>query len=259
MRKSVGAFGISREEGTMYKAMIMDDDRWALMDIRQTFAFESFGVQVVGEFSSAEEALPAIMAHKPDLIVSDIRMAEKSGLDMARICREQGLKSQIVLVSGYERFDYAQEALKHGVFAYLLKPLQDEEVAEVMQRVVRQFSGPQEQQETVFMDDSLGRAMRYISEHYMTSLPLENVASALYINKNYLSDLFSKKLGMTFTQYKNTVRSRHAKQLIDQGSASLTEISEAVGFDSPSRFSTVFRQIEGISPQQYRQNKMRPV
>ena len=49
------------------------------------------------------------------------------------------------------------------------------------------------------------------------------------------------------------------KQLIDQGSASLTEISEAVGFDSPSRFSTVFRQIEGISPQQYRQNKMRPV
>lgn len=241
----------------MYKAMIMDDDHWALMDIRQTFAFESYGFQVVGEYGSVEKALPAIMAHKPDLIVSDIRMAQLSGLDMARICREQGLRTQIVLVSGYERFDYAQEALKHGVFAYLLKPLQDEEVAEVMQRVVRQLGGTPDKQEIMFMDDSLGRAMRYISEHYMNSLPLEDVASALFINKNYLSDLFSKKLGMTFTQYKNTVRIRKAKQLIDQGNASLTEIAEAVGYDSPSRFSTVFRQIEGISPQQYRQTKAR--
>ena len=236
----------------MYKAMIMDDDRWALMDIRQTFAFESFGFQVVGEFSSAEEALPAIMAHKPDLIVSDIRMAEKSGLDMARICREQGLKSQIVLVSGYERFDYAQEALKHGVFAYLLKPLQDEEVAEVMQRVVRQLSGPQGQPETVFMDDSLGRAMRYISEHYMTSLPLENVASALYINKNYLSDLFSKKLGMTFTQYLSQRRVEMAMELLSATRMPVTQVALQCGFNSIATFNRVFRDVKGCTPTQYR-------
>ena len=236
----------------MYKAMIMDDDRWALMDIRQTFAFESFGFQVVGEFSSAEEALPAIMAHKPDLIVSDIRMAEKSGLDMARICREQGLKSQIVLVSGYERFDYAQEALKHGVFAYLLKPLQDEEVAEVMQRVVRQLSGPQGQPETVFMDDSLGRAMRYISEHYMTSLPLENVASALYINKNYLSDLFSKKLGMTFTQYLSQRRVEMARELLSATRMPVTQVALQCGFNSIATFNRVFRDVKGCTPTQYR-------
>lgn len=240
----------------MYKVIIMDDDRWALTDIRQTFGFETYGFQVAGEYSNVEEAMPAILAQQPELIVSDIRMAQQSGLDMARICREQGLDTKIILVSGFERFDYAQEAMKYGVFAYLLKPLQDEEVAEVMRRVVQQTG---DKQETVFMDDSLGRAMQYITQHYDKSLPLENVAAALYINKNYLSDLFSKKLGMTFTQYKNMVRIRKAKQLIDQGSASLTEISEAVGFDSPSRFSTVFRQMEGISPQQYRQTKVRPM
>lgn len=79
------------------------------------------------------------------------------------------------------------------------------------------------------------------------------------MNKNYLSDLFSKKLGMTFTHYKNTVRIRKAKQMIDQGTRSLTEVATAVGFDSSSRFSKVFRQLEGISPQQYRNGKSRSI
>lgn len=241
----------------MYKTVIMDDDKWALTDIRQTFNFEAHGCQVVGEFSSAEEGLPAILALQPDLIVSDICMAQKSGLDMARICRDRGLSAEIILVSGYERFQYAQEAMRHGVFAYLLKPLQDSEVQDAMARVTQKLEGQQAEQYPVFMDDSLGRAMRYINEHYMESLPLENVAAALFVNKNYLSDLFSKKLSLTFTQYKNTVRIRKAKQFIDQGSGNLTEIAAAVGFDSSSRFSKVFRQIEGLSPQQYRNTKNR--
>lgn len=240
----------------MYKAVIMDDDRWALTDIRQTFAFESHSFQVVGEYACAEEALPSIFAQQPDLIVSDIRMAQQSGLDMARICREKGIKAEIILVSGYERFDYAQEAIKHGVFAYLLKPLQDHEVQDVMERVAAKLGGEQAVHDTVFMDDSLGRAMSYITNHYMNSLPLEDVAAALYMNKNYLSDLFSKKLGMKFTLYKNTVRIRKAKQLIDQGNSNMTEIASSVGFDSSSRFSKVFKQIEGVSPQQYRSSKI---
>ena len=72
-----------------------------------------------------------------------------------------------------------------------------------------------------------------------------------YVNKNYLSDVFSRTLGMTFTQYKNSVRVRHAKEMILQGGLSMTEIAHRTGFDSSSRFSKVFHQIEGMSPQQY--------
>ena len=147
--------------------------------------------------------------------------------------------------------------MRHGVFAYLLKPLQDNEVQDAMERVTQKLEGQQAEQYPVFMDDSLGRAMSYINEHYMESLPLEKVAAELFVNKNYLSDLFSRKLGLTFTQYKSTVRIRKARQLIDQGSGNLTEIAAAVGFDSSSRFSKVFRQIEGLSPQQYRNTKSR--
>lgn len=171
VRRSPLAFHEKEVEG-VYKAVIMDDDRWALTDIRQTFDFENHGFQVVGAYGSVEEGLPAILALQPDLIVSDIRMAQKSGLDMARICRENGLSTQIILVSGYESFHYAQEAMRHGVFAYLLKPLQDLEVQDAMDRVTQKIEGLQEEESPVFTDDSLGRAMSYITEHYMDSLPL---------------------------------------------------------------------------------------
>lgn len=236
----------------MYHVALVDDDRWALKDIRQTFAFERYGFEIVGEYLSAEEALPELIEKKPELIVSDIRMETASGLDMARMCRENGLQSLIVLVSGYEKFEYAQEALRHGVFDYLLKPLQDQAVRELMARIIFALGDSEDQPPEAFGDDSLGLAMRYIGEHYQASLSLETVAGALFINKNYLSELFSKKLGMTFTQYKNKLRIRHAKQLIASGKSSMTEISLLVGFDSSSRFSKVFRLYEGITPQDYR-------
>lgn len=244
----------------MRTVMLIDDDVWALADMRETFHFDRYGFEIIGEYRSAEDAVRALKTRTPDLIVSDICMSAGSGLDLAALCAENYPDTVMILVSGHERFDYAREAIRQGVFAYLLKPLLDSEVAETMERLLKQWPDSRQHAETEQPDapasDSLiGRAMSYIEEHYNVSLPLETVAGALYVNKNYLSDLFSKSLGMTFTQYKHTVRINHAKELIRKGGLSMTEIAQKTGFDSSSRFSKVFHQIEGISPQQYQSKK----
>ncbi len=244
----------------MRTVMLIDDDIWALADMRETFRFDHYDFEIIGEYCSAEDAVRAMESGAPDLIVSDICMSAGSGLDLAALCAEKYPDTVMILVSGHERFDYAREAIRQGVFAYLLKPLLDSEVNETMERLLKQWPASRSLPETETADapasDSLvGRAMSYIEEHYNVSLPLETVAGALYVNKNYLSDLFSKSLGMTFTQYKNTVRINHAKELIRKGGLSMTEIAQKTGFDSSSRFSKVFHQIEGISPQQYQSKK----
>lgn len=240
----------------MRTVMLIDDDIWALADMRETFHFDRYGFEIAGEYRSAEDAVRALETRTPDLIVSDICMSAGSGLDLAALCAEKYPDTVIILVSGHERFDFAREAIRQGVFAYLLKPLLDSEVAATMERLLRQLpaGGTEPEKETpgIPAPDSLaGRAVSYIEAHYNVSLPLETVAGALYVNKNYLSDVFSKALGMTFTQYKNTVRIRHAKELIRKGGFSMTEIAQKTGFDSSSRFSKVFHQIEGVTPQQY--------
>ena len=235
----------------MYSVFLIDDDIWALEDIRETFCFERYGFQITGEFKSGEEALSAARQSAPDLMVSDICMGGFSGLELAAVCKKEFPGTRVILVSGHERFDYAQEALKHGVFSYLLKPLLDSEVEDTMQRLMNELSS---EEASPFPDDLVGRAMNYIEKHYDTSMPLEDVAGFLFVNKNYLSEQFSKRLGVTFTAYKNSVRIRHAKEFIRQGKMSMAEIAQATGFDSSSRFSKVFHQLTGVTPQQYQKN-----
>ena len=244
----------------MRTVMLIDDDIWALADMRETFHFDRYGFEIIGEYRSAEEVVRAMETRAPDLIVSDICMSAGSGLDLAALCAEKYPDTVMILVSGHERFDYAREAIRQGVFAYLLKPLLDSEVTQTMERLMKQWPAPKTETETnpaeaPAADSLVSRAMSYIEANYSVSLPLETVAGALYVNKNYLSDLFSKSLGMTFTQYKNMVRIRHAKELIRRGGLSMTEIAQRTGFASSSRFSKVFHQVEGISPQQYQNKK----
>lgn len=239
----------------MYTVITVDDNPWILNDIRRTFDFEKNGFRIAGEYTSAEEALPVILETKPDLIISDIRMEEMSGLDMARHCRENGLESIIVLLSGYERFDYAQEALRYDVFEYLLKPIDDAQVQALMTRILEKMKQRTRKEKTetaTSPGDPFSRIPAYMEAHYNEEITLNDIAAYAFLNRTYVSELFPRKTGMSFTRYRNTLRIRHACEMIEKDSGSLTEIALAVGYDNLSRFSRVFRQIRGISPQQYR-------
>ncbi len=240
----------------MYKAIIIDDEKWVISDIRETFRFEQNGFEVTGVYTNADDALEAIAASPPDLIVSDICMERTSGLDMARILHEKQFAGITVLVSGYEKFAYCQEALRLGVFDYLIKPLDDDAVASLMQRVIEKLDSiAPRRKDAAQTSDVLSRAISYIEENYSQSISLESLADSLYVNMNYLSELFSKRMGITFTQYKNQVRIEHAKDMLTTSGASMTSIAMQCGFNSASRFSKVFHQFTGVSPLEYQNTR----
>ncbi|MDF2921179.1 MAG: AraC family transcriptional regulator [Paenibacillaceae bacterium] len=113
----------------MYKVMIVDDESWAIRGIRNAFDWNKYGFEIIGQFTSAYKAWDAIVAKKPDLVFTDIRMPEISGLDLMKMSRNHGLDIEFVIVSGYAEFEYAQEALRYGALDYFLKPL-DVELAD---------------------------------------------------------------------------------------------------------------------------------
>lgn len=232
----------------MHTVIIVDDDKWALRDIQYSFRFRERGFEVIGAYENAESALEAIRLRPPDLIVSDVCMASASGLDLARSCRDMGLKSIVVIVSGYDRFSYVREALQSGVFDYLLKPLETDQVDILMDKVVKKL----EEASPAYTDDTFGQMLQYIHTNYHRSLQLEEVADALFVNRSYLSELFSRRMGMTFTQYKRQLRVQKACKMIAAGASNMTEIAFSCGFDSISSFSKAFKQQEGISPMAYR-------
>lgn len=238
----------------MYRAIIIDDDQWALADMKRCFAFETHGFRLCGVYDTAEEALNDILTNPPDLIVSDICMKKTSGIDLTRFCRRRGIKALIVLVSAFDDFDFVQQAFRWGVFQYLLKPLEDEKVEKVMRRAVDQLSiSPRH--DIAMPSDPVDRAVELIDKRYMdVALRLESVSDELFVNRTYLSEKFSQRIGVSFTKYKNLVRIRHAMALIRAGESSMTVIAQEVGFDSASYFSRQFKQIVGMSPLEYKRN-----
>lgn len=240
----------------MYNAVIVDDDRWAIADIRRSFALPSYGFDLAGEYTNAEDALEAVLRLRPDIVITDICMEGGSGLDLIRICREKGIESLFIIISGHDKFSYAQEAVNQGAFYYMLKPVDDTEAHEVLRRAYLRLSEKKPASDVKNDDTGIfDNVLEYVRTHYADTLSLEELALHFYLNKNYLSEMFTRRISKTFVQYKNTLRIAQAKKMLSESNRSINDIAGLVGYDDTGYFSRVFKQITGVTPLQFRMGK----
>ncbi|MFD3261714.1 response regulator [Paenibacillus lentus] len=119
----------------MLKALVVDDEYLVRMGIIQTIDWADYNVEIVGEASNGEEGLELALLHHPDVIITDVRMPYMNGLEFIEKIREKDPLVGIVVLSGYDEFQYAQAALRYGASTYLLKPINIEELAATVQSV----------------------------------------------------------------------------------------------------------------------------
>jgi len=123
----------------MYTIAIIDDESIIRRGLAQSIDWNDLGYEVIGTASDGEEGLTLIKEKRPDIVISDIRMPILDGLEMVRQARRLHLRSNFILMSGYEEFRYAQCAVNLKVEKYLLKPIDNEELVRVVRRVTRQI------------------------------------------------------------------------------------------------------------------------
>ncbi|UKS26912.1 response regulator [Paenibacillus sp. HWE-109] len=124
----------------MYSVIIIDDEPWAIKGIRNAFNWQQYGFEIIGQFTSAHKAIEFISEESPDLVFTDIRMPEISGLDLMRMTKDRGLDVDFVVVSGFAEFAYAQEAIRYGALDYCLKPLDMELADPLIEKLALHFS-----------------------------------------------------------------------------------------------------------------------
>ncbi len=108
----------------MYHVLIVDDERIIREGLARHVAWNALGAQVTGTAGSAKEALSIIASRPVDLLVTDIKMPVKNGLDMVREIMESGYAPQVILISSYNDFTYAQQAVSLDLVCdYVLKPI----------------------------------------------------------------------------------------------------------------------------------------
>lgn len=119
----------------MIKTVIVDDEPWVCKVIEKLVNWEALGFEIVGEAHDGDGAFEMIMTQKPELVLTDIRMAGMDGLTLIQQVRASGLKTEFIVISGHSDFEYAKEALKFGVLGYLLKPIEQEELLFYLNKV----------------------------------------------------------------------------------------------------------------------------
>lgn len=119
----------------MLKVIIADDEPKVNLLLQKIVDWEKLGYQIAGTANDGERALQLIEEEKPDVLMTDIRMPGVDGMELIRRAKELRPDLVFIVVSGYRQFEYAQTALKYGVTDYLLKPVNAEELTQLLIRI----------------------------------------------------------------------------------------------------------------------------
>lgn len=107
----------------MYKLLIVDDELLALESLVESLDWNELGFEVVGAYTDSEKALRHIEQYPVDVLMSDIKMPNPDGIELAKFCHEKYPNINVVLISAYREFEYAQIAIRYNVRTYLVKPI----------------------------------------------------------------------------------------------------------------------------------------
>lgn len=180
----------------MYTILVADDEAIIREGIKVLFDYAALGFSICGEAADGDQALAQIQALQPDVVLMDIRMPGLTGLEVIRQARAQGYRGKVIIVSSYSDFKYAQEAIRQGVQYYITKPIDEEE----LEQVLRDFK-------TAFDRE---RSARNASEHYRQKAR-STIVKELLLGTGALPPQAAAEIGLLADRYQAVILEKYSQ------------------------------------------------
>jgi len=242
----------------MKRILLVEDERKIREGLAAMIERMQCGFRVAGQAANGVEALEWWTANEADVVLTDIRMDRMGGLQLIARLRETRPKLPFVVLSGYGEFEYAREALRHGVVDYLLKPIQSAELSQVLHRLGAELDGERGDagRPAAEEEEKERRTIRLAKELILQSLDreisLQSLADRLYLHPKYLSGLFKKETGQNLSDFVTNARLEKAKRLLAETHIKVADVAALCGFTNTKYFMTVFKTKIGVTPSEYR-------
>ncbi|WP_019640165.1 response regulator [Paenibacillus fonticola] len=127
-----------------YRVILVDDEPIILRSLKAAIPWEELNLEIAGEARNGEQALQLVRETSPHMVISDIRMPGQDGISLMKEVLSENPQRLFIFISGYGEFEYAREALREGAFDYLLKPIDHDELIEMILRAKRHLNRQQE-------------------------------------------------------------------------------------------------------------------
>lgn len=150
----------------MLSVLIVDDERYIREGLRNLLEWENIGFSICDEAGNGQEALEKIDMYQPDLVLLDIKMPGMNGTEVIQRIREKNKLCEIIVLSGYSDFKYAQTAMHYGVTEYIVKPIDENELTAAVLKAKEKISQMHDREES--MNQYLKKAKKMVLNDILT-------------------------------------------------------------------------------------------
>lgn len=239
----------------MHKLLICDDEPLERIALRKMIERKFSNITILDDAMTGLEAISRVSVHMPDILLIDIKMPEKNGLEAQKqiIDIHPGIKT--VIITAYNDFAYAQEAIKYNIFDFLLKPVPPSVLYECLQKIMDSApaqTGKFRLKNNELPGGNIANAISYIEENFLKGITLADAASEVGLSEKYFSRIFKARTGRTFTDYVNMLRINRAKSFLMHTKSTVYNIARDLNFSDAAYFSKVFYRYEKMTPMQFR-------
>ena len=236
------------------RLLIVDDEELTCRGMQARIREMAFtSLDAVEAVFSAEEALELAQNRRVDILLTDVRMVKMNGLELIEEMQKLHPHVCCIIMTAYANFEYAHQAIKLGVKAFLLKPFSRDEMHETIASAIRQAteSGGSQQESADKAKDPINWAKKYVHDHICEEINMAQVANELNLSYNYFSKLFKQQVGQSFTAYITDEKMKQAGAMLRAGQKP-AEVASALGYVIPQNFSRAFSRYWGCPPSEYR-------
>ncbi len=269
----------------MYKALIVDDE-----PLVREYLAENLSNIHSKWFASAcmpdgYKAIELLKNETFDVVITDICMPGMDGLELAKYVCDNFENTFTIILTGHDEFDYARRAVRSNVIDYLLKPINDNEFHDVLDRLATTIDKRQAASASPFnkvptrlspdnvsqqfrnyllavadtSDESVtlsDRATEFIYAHFCEPIALSDVAEKLGVTPAYLSSVFHTVKGESYSKFLLKLRMERAALLLETcQDTKIYTIAKQIGYASSKHFISVFKKFYGLTPNEYREKK----
>lgn len=215
------------------KVFLVEDEMVIRRGIKNSIDWEKEGYIFCGEASDGELAYPMIIKEKPDILITDIRMPFMDGLELCKLVKKELPNIKILILSGYDEFDYAKEAIRLGVTEYLLKPISSGKLLEALNGVSESIRREKEDKDLVrkYMEE-----MRENTEHekqkFFEQMIAGNLsmADALETGKKYEINLSAGMYNLLLFRFTLGEENRKSGELLEEAEYAIEKLTERLEY-----------------------------
>jgi len=245
-----------------YRIVLVEDEKWVRTAIRKVMEKIDLPFGIVYEASNGLDASEWFKSNDAELALTDIRMPVMDGLALLKEMKQSRPDVDVVIVSGHDDFGYAQQAMRHGAFDYLLKPVEREELEMCLRKWIEKreqsasAGAKREPDVNVHELSAVDQVIHYIESNRLYDMSSAEAAEWVHLNPSYFSKLFKQTKGTTFTDYVTAMRMKEAARLLEMTSLRVAEIAERLGFADAAYFTNLFKKTFDLPPSDYRKQRL---